>query len=141
MRRSRRRRPRVSAVAAARPAARGGIGRGARNSLSAMTVFGIWKDYSGGMAQVPTQKLSIILERMPIESRWATHHWELAGVVPDQGGELRVILESPSLLQKLYPGFEVGLYRDEAEGYFLNVSSEVPSVFVSLRSDESDADP
>src|SRR5258706_14591040 len=141
MRRSRSRRPRVSADAAASPAARGGIGRGVRNSLRAMTVFGIWKDYSGGMREGPMQELSIILERVPLESRWATHRWELAGVVPDQGGEPRVIVESPSLLQKMYPGFEVGLYRDEAEGYFLNVSSEVPSVFVSLRTDDSDADP
>jgi hypothetical protein len=93
------------------------------------------------MTQVPTQKLSIILERVPLESRWATHRWELAGVVQDQGGEPRVIVDSPSLLQKIYPGFEVALYKDEAEGYFLNVSSEVPSVFVSLRTDDSGSEP
>ena len=93
------------------------------------------------MAQAPTQKLSIILERIPMESRWASHRWELAGVVPDQGGSPRTIVEREALLQKIYPGFEVALHRDEAEGYFLNVSSEAPSVFVSLRTDEGEGEP
>src|SRR5215213_2637212 len=93
------------------------------------------------MNEIPTQKLSVILERMPIESRWASHRWDLAGVVPDQGGEPRTIRETGSLLQRLYPGFAVALHRDEAEGYFLNVSSEVPSVFVTLRTDEGEGDP
>ncbi len=93
------------------------------------------------MTEIPTRKLSIILERAAIENRWASHRWDLVGVIPDQGGEPRTIVESASLLQQLYPGFEVSLHRDEAEGYFLNVSSEVPSVFVSLRIDESGGDP
>jgi hypothetical protein len=87
------------------------------------------------------QKVSIILERVPLESRWATHSWDLRGVVPDMGGETRTIVDSEALLRKVYPGFELGLYRDEAEGYYLNVSSEVPSVFVSLRIDEASGDP
>jgi len=93
------------------------------------------------MRVVPTRKLSIILERAPIESRWATHRWDLVGVVPDQGGEARTIVESATAMQRLHPGFDVALYRDEAEGYYLNVSSEVPSVFVSLRIDEESGDP
>jgi hypothetical protein len=35
----------------------------------------------------------------------------------------------------------VTLFPDEAEGYYLNASSEVPSVFVSIRSDEAGGDP
>ena len=93
------------------------------------------------MREIPTRDLSIILERTPIESRWATHAWNLLGVVPDQGGEARVIVEAPSTLQRLHPGFSVGLYHDEAEGYYLNASSESPSVFVSLRIDEATGDP
>src|SRR5207244_7058447 len=36
-----------------------------------------------------------------------------------------------------FPGLEVALYRDEAEGYFLNATSGAPSVFVSVRIDEA----
>ena len=93
------------------------------------------------MSTIPTQKVSVILERVAVESRWATHRWDLAGVVPDLGGDLQTIVDSEALLRKVYPGFEVGLYRDEAEGYFLNVSSDAPSVFVSLRLDEAGGDP
>jgi hypothetical protein len=89
------------------------------------------------MPEVPTQKLSIVLERVPIESRWESHRWDLAGVVPDQGGDARTIVDNPISLQKLHPGFEVALHRDEAEGYYLNASSEAPSVFVSLRLDDA----
>jgi len=87
------------------------------------------------------QKVSIILERVPVESRWVTHQWDLRGVVPDVGGDPHTIVDSDALLRKVYPGFELALYRDEAEGYYLNVSSEVPSVFVSLRIDEASGDP
>ena len=93
------------------------------------------------MREIPTQKLSVILERAPIESRWATHRWDLHGVLPDQGGEPRTIVDSGATFQRLHPGFEVSLHRDEAEGYYLNVSSEVPSVFVCLRLDEGSDEP
>jgi len=93
------------------------------------------------MIQRPTQKLAVILEREEVESRWETHHWQLLGVVPDVGGEARTILEAPKVLRRLFPGFEVALFPDEAEGYYLNVSSEEPSVFVSIRHDEGAADP
>lgn len=93
------------------------------------------------MTPVPACKISVILERVPSASRWETHRWDLAGVVPDQGGEPRTIVENGELLQRLYPGFELALHRDEAEGYYLNVSSEIPSVFVSLRTDEGAVEP
>jgi len=93
------------------------------------------------MRVIPTQKLSIILERAPIESRWATHRWDLLGVVPDQGGEARTSVESATAMQRLHPGFDVALYRDEAEGYYLNVSGPAPSVFILWRMDEDRAVP
>jgi hypothetical protein len=58
------------------------------------------------MPSIPTQKVSIILERVPLESRWATHRWDLVGVVPDQGGEPRTIVDTDELVRKVYPGFE-----------------------------------
>jgi hypothetical protein len=93
------------------------------------------------MMERPTRKLSVILERHAVESRWETHQWQLLGVVPDVGGAPRTIVEDRATLQRLFPGFEVALFNDEAEGYYLNASSETPSVFVSIRHDEEDADP
>ena len=93
------------------------------------------------MFEKPTRRLSVILARETAESRWEDHRWQLLGVVPDVGGEARVIVETSETLQRIFPGFEVTLYRDEAEGYFLNASSETPSVFVSIRQDEESEDP
>lgn len=93
------------------------------------------------MSEKPTWKLSVILERVPTESPWETHRWQLAGVVPDVGGEPRVIREADDSKCCLFPGLEVAVHRDEAEGYYLNVSSPEPCVFVSLRTDEGSGDP
>jgi hypothetical protein len=89
------------------------------------------------MLDRPTQKIAIILEREAVESRWETHRWQVLGVVPDVGGESRTILETPQSLRRLFPGFDVTLFRDEAEGYYLNASSDTPSVFVSVRMDDA----
>jgi len=89
------------------------------------------------MSKYPTQKLAVILQREAVESRWESHRWQLLDVIPDVGGAPRTILDSGKLLRRLFPGFEVTLFPDEAEGYFLNASSEEPSVFVSIRHDEA----
>ena len=93
------------------------------------------------MAERPTQRIAVILQREAVEGRWETHRWDLLGVVPDVGGEARAILEDARSLQRIFPGVEVALFRDEAEGYYLNASSEAPSVFVSLRIDEASGEP
>ena len=87
------------------------------------------------------QRMAVILERETVESRWETHRWQLLGVVPDPGGETRDILKDENSLQRIFPGVGVTLYRDEAEGYYLNVSSDTPSVFVALRIDEASGEP
>ena len=92
------------------------------------------------MTDRPTQRISVILEREEVGGRWATQRWQLLGVVPDVGGEARTMNESPTSLQRLFPVVEVTLVHDEAEGYYLNSSSEAPSVFVSLRIDEAASD-
>src|SRR5688572_29277706 len=93
------------------------------------------------MSERLVQRLSVVLQRESVDSRWETHRWSVLGVLPDVGGEPRVMLETDAVLQRLYPGFEVELHKDEAEGYFLNVSSDEPSVFVRLRVDEATGDP
>src|SRR5262249_17983246 len=45
-------------------------------------------------------------------------------------------LDEPDLAQWLHPGFTLQLHRDEAEGYYLNVSGPAPSVFILWRMDE-----
>jgi hypothetical protein len=93
------------------------------------------------MQERPSQMLSVILERVAVKSRWEDHRWSLAGVVPDVGGETRDILQHEGLIKRIFPAVQVTLFRDEAEGYYLNVSSDDPSVFITLRTDETTGDP
>ncbi len=89
----------------------------------------------------PLRKLSVILERVAVRSRWEDFRWQVVGVVPDVGGDVREIVNHDTLMQRIHPGLDVTLYRDEAEGYFLNSDSGSPSVFISVRPDEATGEP
>jgi Protein of unknown function (DUF3305) len=92
------------------------------------------------MAERPSERLAVILERETVDNRWESHRWHVVGAIPDTGGAVRTLREDAGCLQRLHPGFEVTLFPDEAEGYYLNVSSEEPSVFVAVRPDETAGD-
>lgn len=93
------------------------------------------------MSERPTQRIAILLRRDTVEGRWESHHWDLEAVVPDVGGETRTTVRDARTLLRIHPGFELVLFRDEAEGHYLNATSEAPSVFVSLRIDEATGEP
>ena len=76
------------------------------------------------------------MQRRPAQSRWADSLWELHGVLADPGGETRLLREDGVNAQWLHPGFELVLHKDELEGYYMNVSSGSPRVFVLWRMDE-----
>ena len=84
----------------------------------------------------PKQYIAVILRRETVEGRWESHRWDLHAVVPDVGGETRSTEEDARTLQRLFPGFELVLYRDEAEGYYLNVATPAPCWFVLWRMEE-----
>jgi hypothetical protein len=93
------------------------------------------------MTEAPTRQVAVILARVAIESPWATHQWQAESVIPDIGGAPRVLIDREGVFEKVFPGHEVKLHRDEAEGYYLNVSSGDPCLFVSVRTDEPEAEP
>ncbi len=80
----------------------------------------------------------MIMQRRVIHSRWAEAQWQPWGVLEsdEPPGPPRLLIESAELAQWLHPGFELVLHRDEAEGYYLNVSSGSPRVFVLWRMEE-----
>jgi hypothetical protein len=91
----------------------------------------------------PRTRVAVVMQRRSVESRWQSEIWEALGVLADYGGapEPRVIVETPAATQWLYPGFSIVLQRSEAEGYFHNVSTAVPSVFVLWRTEQGRAVP
>lgn len=82
------------------------------------------------------------MQRAPSKSRWVDAVWELWGVLPGyQEGAPRVLRENQGATQWLHPGFKLAIHRDEAEGYYLNVSGPQPSVFVLWRMEGEQALP
>src|SRR5258706_9404299 len=74
------------------------------------------------------------MQRTQLANRWQTEKWEPVGVVPDPGepGEPpRALLEDEVRAQWLHGGFKLELFHDEAEGYYLNLNSPQPYVFVN----------
>lgn len=77
---------------------------------------------------------AVIMERTQLHNRWQSESWQAAGAVPDrepQGSPARLILEEGARVQWLHPGFVLRLFSDEAEGYYLNLYSPSPFVFIN----------
>jgi hypothetical protein len=91
----------------------------------------------------PRRRVAVIMQRRAIQNRWQSEVWEALGVLADYAGEgaARCIVDEPGTLQWLYPGLELTLYRSEAEGYFHNVSTPAPNVFVLWRMEQERAVP
>ena len=106
--------------------------------------------HNAGMTEgIPPQPatpypLAVIMERALLANRWGTERWEAIGVVRDNlpaGAAGQVIFRDKHTTRFLFPGFELKLRRDEAEGYYLNITAPQPKVFVLWRTQEGVARP
>ncbi len=77
------------------------------------------------------------MQRRQLNNRWQSEAWEPRSVIPsiEPKGEPRLLVDEAGTQQWLYPGFALVLHRDEAEGYYLNVSVPGARVFVLWRLD------
>jgi hypothetical protein len=89
------------------------------------------------------KRIAVVMQRRALQSRWQSEAWQPLGVLHDYKGDgaARVIFEDAAATQWLYPELELELRRDEADGYYLNVTTGEPSVFVLWRMEESVAVP
>ena len=93
--------------------------------------------------QKPTYPVAVVMQKKPTQSKWADFAWEPWSVLLGYPAEAPVqrLFEREGVEQWLYPGFTLMLHRDEAEGYYLNVSTSSPRVFVLWRMDADRAVP
>ncbi len=105
----------------------------------------------------PAIDVDVVMRREPVQgpmARWQSWRWVLADVLPttepywvEAGealpGEPLAVEPLPGTLAVagancwLFPGHRITLFRDDAEGYFLNTSSPSPCVWVVWRPDDS----
>ena len=80
-------------------------------------------------------------------SRWQSHRWVLDNVVLEGDAESNSsIAETPKIASRIdkndssehwkHAGYSVKLYTDDAEGYYLNVTTDAPCWFVLWRMEE-----
>ena len=89
----------------------------------------------------PAIQVAVLIEREAQPNRWEDWRFKVIDVVADEAafGTLpRVLRDDGRLCRTLYPGFKLELFRDEAEGYYLNLSSGAPVWFVVWRIDDDD---
>ena len=86
--------------------------------------------------------VSVNFRKRPVSSRWVDFEWDTASVsVGDEPETERVgpidciVGEQP---QWRYEGERIELHRSEGEGYWLNLNSPLPCIFVMWRLEEGD---
>ena len=87
----------------------------------------------------PSIEVAVVMRRQRIANRWQPWRWVLDDVVaqePGFGSEPRLLHKTEQEELWLHPGFQVELFRDDAEGYYLNASTDAPGWFVLWRMEE-----
>jgi hypothetical protein len=89
--------------------------------------------------QRPRIEVAVVMRREHIGNPWQPWRWTLAEVLahePAWGSEPRLLLQAEHEQRWLHPGFAVELFRDDAEGYYLNATTPAPCWFVLWRMEE-----
>ena len=83
----------------------------------------------------PVRTLAVVMQRRSARSRWAEVIWQPVSVLEsdEPAGPARRLVKQDDYEQWLHPGFALEIHRDEIEGYYMNVSSGSPRVFVAWR--------
>jgi len=88
-----------------------------------------------------TVRVAVLIERQTQPNRWEAWRFRIDDVVVDEGGfgdTPRTLRDDGQRQLRLHPGLQVSLHRDEAEGYYLNLTSGAPVWFVMWRIDDAD---
>ena len=92
-------------------------------------------------------RFAVIMRKENLDNPWVSYRWVPKEVLPDYGQSQAQANSSNSISGQflgrdadgeswLFTGFELDLFLDEAEGYYLNVSATTPSWFVMWRVEE-----
>ncbi len=86
-------------------------------------------------------KLAVVMQRTPLANRWQPYQWKPIEVSIDAllpGNAARCLCDDEADTRWLFGGFDIKLYRDEAEGYFLNIGAPTPCWFIMWRIENID---
>jgi Protein of unknown function (DUF3305) len=90
-------------------------------------------------SQRPSITVAVVMRKERLSgaaARWQDWRWTLHDVVEHQdafGAEPRRLLKSEAEERWLHPNLKVELFKDDAEGYYLNATTPAPCWFVLWR--------
>lgn len=95
------------------------------------------------MSASPSVRLAVVMERRALDNPWSSQAWLPVAVRIDAGTECApsALGEGSDVAQWLFPGLDLALSRDECEGYWQNLVSPGPRVFVLWRMEDEDGLP
>jgi hypothetical protein len=85
-------------------------------------------------------RIGVVMQRVLLNNRWQPYQWRPMEVVGEELAEsaMRCLRDDESDTRWLFAGFDIRLFSDEAEGYFLNITSPLPCWFIMWRIEEID---
>ena len=89
----------------------------------------------------PSITVAVVIETEAEPNRWEAFRHRVVEVVMQEdafGEQPRLLRKEGRMTRTLHPGLPLELFRDECEGYYLNLSSGAPVWFVMWRSDDAD---
>jgi Protein of unknown function (DUF3305) len=89
----------------------------------------------------PALRVAVVMERESAPNQWEDWRYRLVDVVEHEeafGSAPRVLRDDGKIQRSLFPDLGLELFPDEAEGYYLNLSSGAPVWFVVWRIDDED---
>ena len=94
-------------------------------------------------------QFAVVMRKQKMTNPWVSHRWFPQEVIPDLGPFGKDIVANSAqkivgrFLERndlgeswLFTGFNLNLFADEAEGYYLNISAQSPCWFVMWRLEE-----
>jgi hypothetical protein len=91
--------------------------------------------------------VAVVMQRRTLNDRWQSVIWQAQAVLPraeptnPSDPVTQLWMHDADCTQWLHLGLTLMLHRDEAEGYYLNVSTDTPSAFVMWRMQDDRAVP
>lgn len=86
--------------------------------------------------QTGSIQIGVVMQRVRLSNRWQSYQWRPLEILLDHlmpGAGPRCLRQDETDTRWLFGGFDIRLFSDEAEGYFLNATSPNPCWFVMWR--------
>ena len=92
-------------------------------------------------------RFAVLMRKQFVDNPWISYRWSPQEVLPDYGQFSNSLSEESGITGQflgrddggeswLFTGYELNLFPDESEGYYLNLSAPQPCWFVMWRSED-----